>query len=135
MAIELNSRLTAEQHARLLHNRPVRVVEGGQIMSGPVRLSFPNLAKMHSINNGKPKYGASGLYYHTAIGPLHQALVAAVRRDYPNVTDPNILIDPKNKNHPLKDQGLKVSTADGGLDPMRGTLQGYRPGYPYIAPK
>lgn len=130
-----HSRLSDAQIASLLQRRPVRVVEGGAIMTGPVRLSFPSLDKKTGIAGGVQKYNATGLFTHKNIGPLHQALVAAVRQNYPNVTDPSVMLDPFNKNHPLKDQALKVSTNDGGRDPIRKSLAGYTVGLPYINPK
>jgi hypothetical protein len=54
---------------------------------------------------------------------------------YPNVTDPMVLLDPKNKNSAVKDQGLKVSVKDGGLEPINKTTAGYVPGFPFVSGK
>lgn len=134
--MENATRLDPQQIAALCSKRPVRVVEGGMLMTGPVRLSFPSLDKKRpAVRGGVEKYSASLLFPHKNIGPLMSALQAKVRECYPNVTDPNVMLDPRNKNHPVKDQGLKISTADGGFDEIKKTTAGYVTGLPFISPK
>ena len=131
------SRLAPQQIAALCAKRPVRIAEGGMVMTGPVRLTFPSLAKKAKplTPGGAEKYQAALLFPHGNIGPLMQALRAKVKEHYPKVSDPGVLLDPKNKNSPVKDQGLKVSTADGGLEPVRKTTLGYKTGLPYVNAK
>ena len=133
------SNLAPELLERLLTGNPPRIGEGGVIYTGAVRLSWPSLAKPSLPKTAKPgdkpKYQASGLFVHKNIGVIMEALKAAVRRDYPNVTDPMVLLDPKNKNSAVKDQGLKVSVKDGGLDPIHNTTAGYVPGFPFVSGK
>lgn len=126
--------LSPEQIASLCAKRPVRAVEGG-IMTGPVRLSFPSLHVKSAIAGGTPKYNAIGIFPHTNIGPLYQALVAAVRQHYPTVSDPSVMLDKYNKNHPIKDGALRINTADGGREPVKKTTVGFTLGLPYINPK
>ncbi len=127
--------LSPEQIANMCAKRPVRVVEGGAIMTGPVRLSFPSLHKKSGIAGGTPKYNAIGLFPHKNIGPLMQALTALIRQSYPTITDPSLLLNPLDKNHPVKDQALRVSTAEGGKNTMGKTTAGFVPGLPFINPK
>lgn len=133
------SNLAPELLTRLLQGNQPRVAEGGLIYTGAVRLSWPSLAKPQLPKNAKPgdklKYQASGLFVHKNIGVIMEALKSAVRRDYPNVSDPSVLLDPKNKNSAVKDQGLKVSTKDGGLDPINNTTSGYVTGFPFCSGK
>ena len=133
------SNLAPELLTRLLTGNPPRVGEGGVIYTGAVRLSWPALAKPQLPKTAKPgdkpKYQASGLFVHKNIGVIMEALKASVRANYPNVTDPMVLLDPKNKNSAVKDQGLKVSVKDGGLDPVNNTTSGYVVGYPFCSGK
>lgn len=133
------SNLAPELLSRLLQGNQPRIAEGGLIYTGAVRLSWPSLAKPQLTKNpkpgDKPKYQASGLFVHKNIGVIMEALKAAVRRDYPNVSDPMVLLDPKNKNSAVKDQGLKVSTKDGGYDPINATTAGYVTGFPFVSGK
>lgn len=127
--------MSKEQIENLCRKRPVRMVEGGAVMTGPVRLSFPSLHKKSGIQGGVQKYNALGLFPHTNVGPLHAALVALVKQSYPNITDPSVLLNPKDKNHPLKDQGLRVSVNDGGYNAVGKTSSGFVVGLPFINPK
>ena len=133
------TRLTDAQIDRLVSGNPARVGEGGMVFTGAVRLSFPKLAKPEVMKNSPPgavpKYQAAGLYTHKNIGVLMEALRAAVRLHYPNVVDPNVLLNPFNKNSAVKDQALKVSVADGGKDAIGKTLAGYVAGLPYVSGK
>jgi Protein of unknown function (DUF2815) len=133
------SNLAPDLLTRLLQGNQPRIAEGGLLYTGAVRLSWPSLAKPQLAKNpkpgDKPKYQASGIFVHKNIGVIMEALKAAVRRDYPNVTDPMVLLDPKNKNSAVKDQALKVSVNDGGLDPINATTAGYVPGFPFVSGK
>lgn len=133
------SNLAPELLARLITGNPPRIGEGGLVFTGATRLSWPSLAKPQLAKNpkpgDKPKYQASALFVHKNIGVIMEALKASVRLNYPNVSDPMVLLDPKNKNSAMKDQGLKVSVKDGGLDPINNTTAGYVTGYPFASGK
>lgn len=136
---KMNTGLSPENFQRLVAGNPPRAGEGGIIYTGAVRLSWPSLCKP-SVQRGQegkqtPKYQASGLFPHNNIGVVAEAVKAAIRQHYPNITDPSILMDPRNKNHPLKDQGIKVASKDGGFDIMGKTTGGYVPGLPFVTAK
>ncbi len=136
---KMQTGLAPELFERLVASNPPRVGEGGVIYTGAVRLSWPSLAKPTVMKGmegkAEPKYSVSGLWPHKNIGPIMEVLRAAVRQHYPNVTDPSVLLNPRDKNHPIKDQGLKVSTADGGFDPVGKSTGGYVPGLPFFTAK
>lgn len=132
--------LSLDQLNRLIaSNPPTMSPDGEHFFTGAVRLSFASLDKAtvgkQPRPGQKPKYQATGLFPHRNVGAIHAALTAKVRQFYPHVTDPNVLLDPMNKNHPLRDQGLKVSTKDGGFDGLGKTYQGWIPGLPWVAAK
>lgn len=131
--------LAPELFQRLVTGNPPRVGEGGVVYTGAVRLSWPSLAKPTAGKNPKPgdvpKYQAAGLWPHKNIGPIMEALRAAVRLHYPNVTDPSLFLNPRDKNHPIKDQGLKVAMADGGFDAINKSSNGYVTGLPFFNAK
>ncbi len=133
------SNLAPELLERLLRGNQPRIAEGGLIYTGAVRLSWPALAKPQLPKTAKPgdkpKYQATGIFVHKNIGVIMEALKAAVRRDYPNVTNPMALLDPKNKNSAVKDQALKVSVSHGGLDPINASAAGYVPGFSFVSGK
>jgi hypothetical protein len=134
----MHTGLTPETFKRLIDLNPPRQGEGGMVFSGAVRLSWPYLAAPQAPkagNKGKPKYSGSFLLYHKNLGVLADAVKAAIKQHYPNVSDPKVFMDPKNKNAPFKDQGLKVSTAEGGLDPIGRTTAGYVPGCYFMTAK
>lgn len=139
----MNTRLTQAQIDDMCAKRPVRAAEGGCIMTGPVRLSFPTLtpeakakAKSKSVLANPPdKYSAALLFPHKNIGPLMEALRAAVRQHYPTITDPMVLLNPLDKNAPVKDQGVKVNVSEGGREAVKKSTAGYTVGLPYINPK
>lgn len=136
---KFQSNLSPELLTRLLQGNQPRITAEGALRTGAVRLSWPSLAKAKLSKTAKagdkPKYQASGLFVHKNIGVIMEALKSAVRRDYPNVSDPSVLLDPKNKNSAVKDQGLKVSVKDGGFDPIGKTLAGYVTGFPFCSGK
>lgn len=131
--------LAPELYARLINGNPPRVGEGGQVFSGAVRLSWPSLSKPTVMKGqeGKatPKYQASGLFTHKNVSVIMDALKASIRMHYPTVTDPSIMLNPREKNHPMKDQGLKVSMADGGYEVIKKSTAGYVTGFPFITAK
>lgn len=131
------SGLAPELFERVVKGNPPRILEGGMISTGAVRLSWPSLSKPAKVRNpgDKPKYQAAGLFPHNNVGPIMEALRAAVRAAYPSLQDPNVLLNPRDKNHPMKDQGLKVNVADGGLNPMEKSMGGYVPGLPFFNAK
>lgn len=134
----VNSKLSEQQLTALCAKRPVRVVEGGAVMTGPVRLSFPSLAqKAKPVPGmaGVPKYQAALLFPHNNIKPMIDALRAKIKEYYSTVTDPGVMLDKYNKAGPVRDQALKVSMADGGRDATRATTTGYTAGLPFVNPK
>ena len=138
-----NTSLTPENFTLLHQKNPPAMAEGGAIMTGAVRLNWPSLSKPAKPQNPaqKAKYQASGLFYHQNIGLIQKWLEAAVRQHYPSLPDPSIFLDPKNLNHPLKDQGLKVMPQDGGFRAMKGdpkkdvTEIAHVPGYRMLTAK
>ena len=134
---KMQTGLAPELFERLVTGNPPRVGEGNIVYTGAVRLSGPSLAKPAKPQKpgDTPKYQAAGLWPHKNIGVIMDALRAAVRQHYPNVTDPSLFLNPRDKNHPIKDQGLKVSAADGGYDPINKTTGGYVPGLPFFNAK
>jgi hypothetical protein len=138
-----NTSLTPENFTLLHQKNPPVMAEGGAIMTGAVRLNWPSLSKPAKPQNPaqKAKYQASGLFYHQNIGLVQKWLEAAVRQHYPSLPDPSIFLDPKNLNHPLKDQGLKVMPQDGGFramkgDPKKGVTEiAHVPGYRMLTAK
>lgn len=133
----MQSGLAPELFAKLVTGNPPRIGEDGSIFTGATRLSWPALSKPAKPQNPGQvgKYQANFLWPHKGIGMVMQALQAAVRQHYPSVPDPNIFLDPRNKNHPVKDQGLRVAVADGGMDPIKKTVAGYVPGLPFATAK
>jgi hypothetical protein len=134
----MNTRLTLEQINFLLRSKPMRVAEGGGVLSGAVRLSYPSLAKRAKNlrdPNAEGKYQAAGLFPTTNIGPLAELCKSTARAAYPSVTDPSMFMDKYSKNSPIKDQSLKVNVADGGREPMKGTSDGYVVGLPFFNAK
>ena len=134
----MNTRLTLEQINFLLRSKPMRATEGGGILTGACRLSYPSLAKRSkNLNNPNEegKYQAAGLFCTTNIGPLADLCRSVIRAGYPNVTDPNVLLDKFNKNSAIKDQALKVNVADGGREPVKGSSDGYVVGLPFFNAK
>jgi hypothetical protein len=132
----VNSRLTEQQLTALCAKRPVRMAEGGDVMVGPVRLSFVSLhEKSSSGEQSTPKYQTALLFPHKNISVLMQALTAKVKEWYPHVTDPSLMLDRFNKAHAVRDGALKVSTAEGGRNPQGKTTAGYAVGFPWINPK
>lgn len=133
------SDLPASSYERMLAAYPPRVGEGGLVYSGAVRLSWPSLTKPTVMKGmeGKatPKYQASGLFTHRNLQVLTEAVRAAIRLHYPNVTDPSALMNPRDKNAPLKDQGQKVSVNEGGFEAIKGTTAGYVPGFLFLTAK
>lgn len=129
--------LVPELYDRLIAGNPPRIGEGGQVFSGAVRLSWPSLSKPAKpmTAGATPKYQASGLFTHKNISVIMEALKAAVRMHYPSVSDPSVMLNPRDKNHPMKDQGLKVAVADGGFEPIKKTVAGYVPGFPFLTAK
>ena len=135
--------LTPENFTLLHQKNPPAMAEGGALMTGAVRLNWPSLSKPAKPQNPaqKAKYQASGLFYHQNIGLIQKWLEAAVRQHYPSLPDPSIFLDPKNLNHPLKDQGLKVMPQDGGFRAMKGdpkkdvTEVAHVPGYRMLTAK
>jgi len=103
----MNTRLTLEQINFLLRSKPMRVAEGGGVLSGAVRLSYPSLAKRAKNlrdPNAEGKYQAAGLFPTTNIGPLAELCKSTARAAYPSVTDPSMFMDKYSKNSPIKDQ-------------------------------
>ena len=133
----MNTRLTLDQINFLLRSKPMRAAEGGGILTGPIRLSYPALKdRAKSLNPGQEgKYQAAGLFPHSNIGLLVEMCKGVAKSSYPNVTDPSIFLDKYNKNSAVKDQALKVSVADGGREPVKGTSDGYVPGLPFFNAK
>lgn len=133
------SELPASSYERMLQAYPPRMGEGGRLFSGAVRLSWPHLAKPTVMKGmeGKatPKYQASGLWTHKNLGVVREAVKSSIRLHYPNITDPAVLMKPDDKNAALKDQAQKVSTADGGMEAIKGTIAGYVPSYPFFTAK
>ncbi len=129
------TRLTEAQLNQLFVGNPHKLIEGG-IMTGVARLSWPSLSKPAKPQNPNqtPKYQVN-LIFPGSVGFLAAQVEAAIKQHYPTITDPKVLMDPKNKNHPLKDQGLKVNVADGGLEPIKQTTGGYIPGKFFITAK
>jgi hypothetical protein len=127
--------LAPELFQRLVAGNPPRIGEGNIVYSGAVRMSWPSLSKPTVMKGqeGKatPKHRASGLWPHKNIDVITGAVRAAIRLHYPNVTDPAVMMNPRDKNHPLKDQGLKVSVNDGGFDAINKSTGGYVPGLPF----
>lgn len=132
----IGSRLTQAQIADMCAKRPPRVIDGGALMTGFARLSFPALHEKHSATQGGvAKYGVTLLLPHDNVKLIGDWLAAAVRSMYPSVPDPSVMLDRFNKDHPLRDQALRVSTRDGGRNPLKDTTSGYVSGFPYMAPK
>ena len=129
------SRLTEAQIAQLCAKRPIRMSEDGCIMTGPVRMSFPAVAEKVSYQGGKAKYQSALLFPHTNMNPFMEACRAKLRELYPKVPDPNIFLDRFNKDHPIRDQALKVNVAEGGRSATKATLAGYKAGFAFINPK
>jgi hypothetical protein len=131
--------LVPELYERLITGNPPRIGEGGLVFTGAVRLSWPSLDKPTVMKGqeGKatPKYQASGLFTHKNVGVIMEALKAAVRLHYPAVSDPSVMLNPRDKNHPMKDQGLKINVSDGGFEPVKATVGGYVLGFPFVTAK
>jgi hypothetical protein len=135
--------LTPENFTLLHQKNPPAMSDGGAVMTGAVRLNWPSLSKPAKPQNPNQaaKYQASGLFAHQNIALIQQWLEAAVRQHYPSLPDPKVFLDPKNLNHPLKDQGLKVMPQDGGFRAMKGdpkkdvTEKAHVPGYRMITAK
>lgn len=127
----LCSDLSEAAFDRMVKAYPPRVGEGGLLYSGAVRLSWPCLDKPRANPkrpDAKPKYELTGLFPHRNIGVFMGAIEAEVRRLYPNVRDPKAMMDVKAKGSAVKDQGMKVSTEDGGYNAIGATMDGYVPG-------
>lgn len=133
----MQSGLAPELFARLITGNPPRIGDDGAVFTGAARLSWPSLSKPAKPQNPGQvgKYQASFLWPHKNIGMVMQALQAAVRQHYPAVPDPSIFLNPRDKNHPVKDQGMKVNVKDGGFDPIKPTTAGYVPGFPFASAK
>lgn len=129
------SRLTETQMTTLCQKRPIRMNEDGSIMTGPVRLSFPSLHEKTAFGQGVPKYQSALLFPHKNLTTLMDALRAALKGFYPTVVDPSVFLDPFNKDHPIRDQSLKVNVAEGGRNALKPTLEGYVPSFAFINPK
>jgi hypothetical protein len=133
----MNTDLAPELFDRLVNGNPPRAGEGNIVYSGAVRLSWPSLSKPAKVQKpgDTPKYQVAGLWPRKNIAPVMEALRAGVKSAYPNVSDPSVFLNPRDKNHPVKDQGMKVSTADGGYDPVGRSTSGYVPGFLFFNAK
>ncbi len=132
----INSRLSADQIAKLANSNRPRVAENGAIFSGAVRLSFPNLDSPYKGKmSEKEKFQLSGLWPHNAVKTLEDVLRTALQREYPNLTDPSIFMDRRSDKATIKDQGLCVNVKDGGYSPLKSTYGGYVPGFPWFRAK
>ena len=122
----MKTRLTEEQLAYLVEKNPPRVLADGQFTTGAVRLSMVHLDKPHGMPNDpedKKRYQVHGLFPHKNIAIIKDLIRARTLEYYPN-QDPDGMMQPMNKAHPLKDQAL-----------MAAKYAGYVPGLPYIAAK
>lgn len=135
--------LTPENFTLLHQKNPPAMSDGGAVMTGAVRLNWPSLSKPAKPQNPNQaaKYQVSGLFFHQNVALIQTWLEAAVRQHYPSLPDPKVFLDPKNSNHPFKDQGLKVMPQDGGFRAMKGdpkkdvTEKAHVPGYRMITAK
>lgn len=136
---QMDTRLSAAQLVDMFARYPATVLPNGHIRMCPVRLSWPSLGKpSHFQNDPKTpaKYQMTGLIMHKDLGVVVEQLRNKTREFYPSQPDPNVFINKtRDKNNALKDQGLKVSTADGGFDQIGKTTAGYVPGLFYFTAK
>lgn len=133
------SRLSDAAFRRLIEGNPPRIAEDGTLRTGAVRLAFAHLGTKTKVNaadaDDKARYSVAGLFPHKNMKVVRDLLTAKVREYYPTVRDPSEMLNPKNKAGVIRDQGLRVSTADGGLDPIGRSYTGFVPGFMFVAPK
>jgi hypothetical protein len=128
----MNTRHTAEVIQRLVAANPARMLEGGDVVMPPARLSFGNLAKPGKNMNDptkEGKFGANLLFTPEAdLQVLQNRRLAVVKEAFPmNPTGAGM-------KNPFRNQADRVAPAFGGMNAQGKSTPGYVPGCAFIAP-
>lgn len=135
MNIEMmQTRHTAEVIQRLVDANPARLLESGDVVLPPARLSFANLAKPGKNMNDptkEGKFGANLLFTPGAeaqIQVLANRRLAVLKEAFPqNPTGAGM-------KNPIRNQADRVSPALGGQNAQGKSTPGYVPGCAFVAP-
>lgn len=122
----MKTRHSIEQIQKLVTGNPARLLESGDVVLPPARLSFPNLAKPGKNFNDptkEGKYGANLLFT-----PGVDLQLAKQLRDRKLAESYPANPSGAGMKNVFKDQGQQVSAAEGGLNAMGKTYSGYVPG-------
>lgn len=133
MNIEMmNTRHTADIIQRLVASNPARILDSGDVVMPPARMSFANLAKQgKNMNNpNEPgKFGANLLFTPDVdLSVLQNRRLAVLKEAFPmNPTGAGM-------KNPFRNQADRVAPALGGANAQGKTTAGYVPGCAFIAP-
>lgn len=112
---------TPEWIAQVVAQNPIQMVDEANVRSCPVRLSFPNLFRPTSVEEGKePTFNVTLLFPPVDISLLHQVAGAKMLEAFPNYLQNGQWLD--GLEWPFKDQAAKAAK-----------LEGYTSGSPYLS--
>lgn len=134
MLARMQTRMTADWIAKVTAANPAKLLASGNILLPPARMAFadvvrPSEAKVVNGEQQASKYGCTLLFAPGADLTAARELRAERIKEYFPQNQTGAGLD-----DPIKDQGIRVSPAEGGKNKQGKTLAGYVPGLPMIAP-